>query len=308
MLTLEYLHDLYEKHRDAFHAQVEEFSLGGRHFRFNSEVAILGVINLSTDSWNKDSICYSSEQAIRRGILLKAQGVDLVDLGAESTQGEAARVDAMEQNRQILPVLKTLSQEGVLTSVETYYEQVARECLMAGTNVVNLSGSEENEKIYRTVAEFDAGVIICYVQAKNPREIDTYQFADTGDPVDLIYESLAREIEIATNVGVRKIFVDPGAGFTYPNLDYQANRVALHTHYKLKTFLTSFRLRTLGFPVCNQMSSFVESFVEEYRSGQLLSALFAMVGRTDLIRTHHVAQVKGAATALEWFQTGEELL
>ncbi|MBV7328637.1 dihydropteroate synthase [Chloroflexi bacterium TSY] len=164
MHTLEYLHHLYKQHQDAFHTQVEEFALGNRKFNFNSEPAIMGVINLSTDSWTKESICYSPEQATRRGIMLKAQGADIVDLGAESTLGEAARVDAAEQNRQIVPVVTTLSQEGVLTSVETYYAEVARECLLAGANIINMSGGQENEAIYRTVAEFDAGVIICYVR------------------------------------------------------------------------------------------------------------------------------------------------
>lgn len=301
MLTLETLHDLYDQRAASYHAKVAEFTIGHTYFEFNSEPAIMGVINLSTDSWNKESICYSPEQAIRRSLLLQAQGADIVDIGAESTQSEAARADALQQNRQILPILQTLSQQGILTSIETYYADVAEACLKAGANVINLSGSENNAAIYRQVAAFDAGVIICYVQGKNPREISAYSFAESKEPFDLLYEYFAREIEAATNLGVNKIFLDPGAGFTYPNLDYQTDQLSLHVSYKLRTFLTSFRLRTLGFPVCNQMNSLVECFVEEYPSGQLMSAIFALLGKTDLIRTHHVAKVKAAATALSLF-------
>ncbi len=162
------------------------------------------MINLSNDSWYRESVCLSSEQAIRRGLVLKAQGADIIDIGAESTLEKAERVEDIRQNSQILPVLRSLSQQGVLTSIETYYPQVARECLQAGANVINLTGAFDSEKIYQAVSEFDAGVIICYVQGKNVREVGDFDFGD--DPTKLMYEYFANEIEIAAKFGVRKIF------------------------------------------------------------------------------------------------------
>ncbi len=216
MLTLENIYEIYERHKDAFNARVEEFKLGDKRFNFNDRKSILGIVNLSTDSWYKNSVCYNPEQAVRRAMVQKIQGADIIDIGIESTVQTTERVDAFKQNSKVLPVLERLSQECVLTSVETYYPEVVRECLKAGANVINLTGAEKREKIYQIVSEFDAGIIMCYVQGKNVRELGDLKVGD--DPIDLVYDYFAREVETATKLGVRKIFIDPGICFSYSNL------------------------------------------------------------------------------------------
>ena len=93
MLNLEDLYTIHEQNKDSIKAKVEEFSIGNKQFNFNTEKAILGVINLSNDSWYRESVCLSAETAIRRGMVLKSQGADVVDIGAESTLEKAERVE-----------------------------------------------------------------------------------------------------------------------------------------------------------------------------------------------------------------------
>ncbi len=295
MLKIEDIYELHEKYRDALDVKVEEFTIGEKSFKFNSEKAILGVINLSSDSWYRESVCLSAEQAIRRGMVLNAQGAALVDIGAESTLENAQRVEDVKQNSQILPVLKALSQAGVLTSIETYYPDVVRECLRAGANVINLTGTVGTEEIYRIISEFDAGVIICYVQGKNVREVGDFQFGE--DPTNLMYDYFAREIERATKLGVRKIFVDAGLGFYYKNLQDSSQRIS----YQMKTFLSTFRLRKLGFPVCHALPHGFECFGEEVRSAEPFFAVLAALGKTDLFRTHEVPKIKAVLDTLSFF-------
>jgi hypothetical protein len=85
MLNLETLAELLEKHRDAASARVKEFALQDKFFAFNSRPSIMGVINLSPDSWYRESVCLTAEGAIERGKVLAAQGAEIVDIGAEST-------------------------------------------------------------------------------------------------------------------------------------------------------------------------------------------------------------------------------
>ena len=85
MLKLEHLAELLEKHRDAASARVKEFSIGDKFFAFNSQPYIMGVINLSPDSWYRESVCLTTERAIQRARILHAQGANIIDLGAEST-------------------------------------------------------------------------------------------------------------------------------------------------------------------------------------------------------------------------------
>lgn len=296
MLKLEDLHQIHEQYKDSLDVKVEEFSLGNQDFLFNTKPAIMGVVNLSRDSWYRESVCLNVDMAIRRGMVLNAQGANIVDIGAESTLENAARVEDIKQKSQILPVLKALNNEGVITSIETYYPEVARECLKAGANIINLTGASDSKEIYQTVAEFDAGVIICYVQGKNVREVGDFHFAE--DPINLMYDYFAKEIEIATKAGVKKIFVDAGLGFYYKNLQDSSLRI----RFQMRTFLNSFRLRKLGFPVCNALPHAFESFGEEVRSAEGFFCVLAALGKTDLFRTHEVAKIKGVLDTMAFFK------
>lgn len=292
MLDTGYLSELFNAHRDAASARVTEFSIGGRPFAFNSEPAVMGVVNLSADSWYRDSVCLSAESAVERGRALAAQGAALVDVGAESTLAESARADEFAQNSKLLPVIRGLRESDILVSVETYLPTVARACLEAGANVLNLTGSAGSEDIFRMVADHDATVIICYVQGKNVREVEGFDFG--ADPIELMQSYFARQIEIATRLGVQRIFVDPGLGFYYRNLEDSAVRV----RHQMRVFLNTFRLRNLGWPVCHALPHAIEYFKEEVRSAESFFAVLAALGRTDLFRTHEVPRTKAVLDTL----------
>ena len=300
MLTLAEISEIYNKHQDDYkNTQVEEFTIGNKKFNFNSQTSILGIINLSQDSWYKHTISYTREQAIRRGKVLTLQGADIIDIGTESTGKTATRVDELEQIGQLLPILKTFSQEGVLTSVETYYPEVARECLKAGANVINFLGTEHSEEMYQAVADFDAAIIICYVEGKHARDVGEFDFTSGRDMINVLYDYFEKEIEIATKIGVRKIFVDPALTLGYTNLYYQDN-TSNRIRYQIETLLNAFRFRKLGFPVFNQIPTAIEIFGEEFRSSQVLTAVFAALGKNDMVRTHEVVKIKALLETMSW--------
>jgi dihydropteroate synthase len=272
---------------------VKEFSVGGRHFAFNSRPAIMGVINLSPDSWYRESVCLTTAAAVQRGRVLREQGADIVDLGAESTLANAARVGDAEQNTQLLPVIKTLRASGVLVSVETYEPAVTHACLEAGANVLNLTGAERSDDLFRMVAVHDAAVIICYVQGNNAREAGDFDFS--ADPVERMKEYFARQIEIAQRNGVEKIFLDPGLGFYYRNLQDSAVRV----RHQMNVFLNTFRLRPLGFPICHALPHAFEYFQDEVRCAEPFFAVLAALGKTDLFRTHEVPRTKAVLETMK---------
>lgn len=295
MITLEQLAELVEKHRPATQTRVREFTLAGREFRFNTTPAIMGVVNLSAGSWYRESVCLSADAAIARGKILAAQGAAIVDIGAESTLANTDLVGASAQNSQLLPVVHALRAAGVLVSVETYHPEVTRACLAAGANVLNLTGTERGEAMYRTVAEHQAAVILCYVQGANVRAVGDFDLS--ADPVPAMYEFFAREIETATRCGVEKILVDPGLGFYYRNLQDSAVRV----RHQMTTFLNTFRLRTLGFPTCHALPHAFEYFGEEVRSAEPFFAVLAGLGKTDLFRTHEVPRIKAVLETMKVF-------
>jgi dihydropteroate synthase len=286
VLTLEQLAGLLDQHRAAAAARVREFDLGSRPFAFNTRPALMGVINLSADSWYRESVCLTADSAIQRGHVLAAQGADIVDLGAESTLAHAARVDDAGQNSKLLPVIKALRAANILVSVETYQPAVTRACLEAGANLLNLTGTDRSDELFRMVADHDAAVIICYVQGKNVREVGDFDFS--ADPTGMMHDYFARQIELATRNGVERIFIDPGLGFYYRNLQDSAVRV----RHQMNVFLNTFRLRTLGFPVCHALPHAFEYFGDEVRCAEPFMAVLAALGKTDLFRTHEVSRIK----------------
>jgi dihydropteroate synthase len=293
MVRLEDLAVLLETHREAAAARVAEFAIGGRMFVFNSQPAIMGVINLSPDSWYRESVCLTAEAAVQRARVLTAQGAAIVDLGAESTLLNARRVDDAGQKSKLLPVIDALRRESILVSVETYQPAVTRACLEAGANILNLTGTDRTDEIYRMVAANDAAVVLCFVQGRNVREVGDLNL--DRDPVESMRDYFAREIETATNHGVKKIFIDPGLGFYYRNLQDSAARV----RHQMTTFLNTFRLRTLGFPTCHALPHAFEYFAEEVRCAEPFFAVLAALGKTDLFRTHEVPRVKAVLDTMQ---------
>ena len=295
MLRLDHLADLVERHRTALTAQVAAFDIAGRRFDGNHRPSIMGVVNLSPDSWYRESVTLTPDAAIRRGCVLAAQGADLVDLGAESSVLAAARVDATGQNNRLIPVVRGLRERGILVSVETYAPEVTRACLEAGANVLNLTGTDPGSEVFRWVADHEAAVVLCYVQGEHVRAVGDFRLS--SDPVAAMYEFFARQIERATASGVTRLFVDPGLGFYYRNLQDSAVRV----RHQMGVFLNAFRLRTLGWPVCNALPHAFEYFGEEVRSAEPFFAVLAALGRTDLFRTHEVPRIRGVLETLAAF-------
>jgi dihydropteroate synthase len=201
-------------------------------------------------------------------------------------------VDDGGQKSKLLPVIHALRKENILVSVETYQPAVTRACLEAGANILNLTGSDRSDEMYRMVAAHEAAVIICFVEGPNVREVGDFQLG--GDTVGMMRDYFAREIEIATRNGVRKIFIDPGLGFYYHNLQDSAIRV----RHQMQAFLNTFRLRTLGFPTCHALPHAFEYFGDEVRSAEPFFAVLAALGKTDLFRTHEVPRIKAVLDTL----------
>jgi dihydropteroate synthase len=292
MLGLSDLAAIAAEHAADLEVEVRPFDLAGQ-IRFPSaQPAVMGVINLSADSWYRESIRSTVESAVERGLELRGQGADIIDIGAESTLGQARRVVPAEQQQQLLPVVEQLAADGIIVSVETYDADVAKACLEAGAKVLNLTGTADSEAIYRLAAEHDAAVIICYVSGEHVRDVDDIPLDD--DPIPRMADYFLREIEVAARCGLARGFLDPGLGFYYRNLQDSSLRI----RHQMKTFLNAFRLRRLGWPVCNALPHAVEFFGYEVRCAEPFFSVLAALGQTDLFRTHEVPRIRAVLKTL----------
>ena len=293
MLELKDLSSIAHNYKDVLETQVSRVDLTANLGIPLDDPALMGVINLSPDSWYRESICLSVDSAVQRGRVLFEQGASIVDIGAESTVEQAQRVSGEEQQERLLPVIHQLSAAGIVVSTETYNVKVAEACLEAGAKVLNFTGTVQNEEMYRLAAEHGATVIICYVAGKNVRDVKEIPIDE--DPIPRMSSFFEREIDRANSCGLTKGFIDPGLGFYYDNLKDSSIRI----RYQMKTFLNAFRLRKLGWPVCNALPHAFECFGEEVRSAEPFFSVLASLGKTDLIRTHEVPKVAAILKAMK---------
>ena len=293
MLELKDLSSIAHNFKDVLETQVSRVNLTADLGIPLNDPALMGVINLSPDSWYRESICLSVDSAVQRGRVLFEQGASIVDIGAESTVEQAQRVSGEEQQERLLPVIHQLSAAGIVVSTETYNVKVAEACLEAGAKVLNFTGTVQNEEMYHLAAEHGATVIICYVAGKNVRDVKEIPIDE--DPIPRMSSFFEREIDRANSCGLTKGFIDPGLGFYYDNLKDSSIRI----RYQMKTFLNAFRLRKLGWPVCNALPHAFECFGEEVRSAEPFFSVLASLGKTDLIRTHEVSKVAAILKAMK---------
>lgn len=173
----------------------------------------MGVLNVTPDSFSDGGCFADTESAVAHGLEMAAAGADLVDVGGESTRPGADRVDAAEECRRVLPVIRELSAAGVRTSVDTTRAEVAAAALNAGASLVNdVSGGLADAGMARLVA--DAGVPWVLMHWRgHSREM--YAAARYGDVVTEVCAELTARVEdvVAAGVAPEQLVIDPGLGF-----------------------------------------------------------------------------------------------
>jgi dihydropteroate synthase len=252
---------------------------------------LMGTVNLSRASTYRESVAVSQESAIRKARVQVAEGAQVVDLGAESSTARADRVSADDQIAALVPVIEAVAGETVV-SVETYEPSVVRKGLAAGARILNMTGREHEDEMFGLAAEYDAAVVLCFVGQDNVREIGSVPME--ADPMPHLVDHFGPRLERARELGVTGVVIDPGMGFYYANLVDPTARV----RHQARVLAQSFRLRSLGVPVCNALPHAFDLFEDQFRTAEGFFAVIAQLGGTHLFRTHEVAHVRAVLAAM----------
>jgi dihydropteroate synthase len=173
----------------------------------------MGVVNVTPDSFSESGAHFDTDVAISHGLALAASGADILDVGGESTRPGAARVEAAEELRRVLPVVSALSAEGLLVSIDTMRRETAAAALDAGARIVNdVSGGLADPELPRLVADAKVPYVVMHWRGHSA---DMYQKATYGDVVAEVCAELSARLEevVAAGVDADAVIVDPGIGF-----------------------------------------------------------------------------------------------
>jgi dihydropteroate synthase len=187
---------------------------GGRSLLLGERTLVMGVINVTPDSFSDGGESFDMAHAIDRGLRMAEEGADVVDIGGESTRPGAEPVDESEEQNRVVPVIEGLARRvTVPLSVDTYKASVAEAALAAGASMVNdISGLRYDPALGATVAGCGAAIVLMHTRG---RSRDMYQEASYHDLVAEVLDELRESIAFATHAGIpaSQVLVDPGLGF-----------------------------------------------------------------------------------------------
>ena len=252
---------------------------GDREFRWGERTFIMGVLNLTPDSFSGDGLGSDSAAALAQARRLVADGADILDIGGESTRPESSPVSTDEELSRVLPVIERLAGEvTVPISIDTYKSEVARRALQAGARMINdIWGLRRAPKLAQLAAEWEIPLVI----VANQRET-TY-----GEIIPEVIASLRRGIDLAMDAGVawENIIIDPGIGFGK----------TLEGNLELIRCLGE--LKALGRPILlgtsrKSMIGLVLNLPPEQRlEGTAATIALGIAGGADMVRVHDVLQM-----------------
>ena len=191
-----------------------EWKVRGRQIQLGERTLILGVLNVTPDSFSDGGKYQDPDRAFARAIELEEEGADIIDIGAESTRPGSTRISEAEELRRLVPVLKRLRNKlTVPVSVDTYKAGVAEKALELGVDIINdPSGLTIDPDLARQVMQADAGLIINHMRGMP----ETWaKLPPLKNPMVTIATELDASVHRAVRAGVerRRIVIDPGLGF-----------------------------------------------------------------------------------------------
>jgi dihydropteroate synthase len=183
-------------------------------FDFSSKTYIMGILNVTPDSFSDGGLYFNKNKAIEHALKMEDEGADMVDIGGESTRPGSEAIPVKEEIRRVVPVIEKLIKKiKIPISIDTYKSAVAKAAFEAGASIVNdISGLRFDPEMPEVVAHHKVPVVIMHIKGtpKNMQKNPTYTAL-----IPEIMDYLREGIEIARAVGIAddKIIIDPGIGF-----------------------------------------------------------------------------------------------
>ena len=263
------------------------WKLKAREVKLGERTVILGVLNVTPDSFSDGGKYMDPDRAFARAVEMEEQGADIIDIGAESTRPESARISAAEELRRLIPVLKRLRDKlSIPISVDTYKAEVAELAIEHGAEIINdPTGLTFEAQLARVVSNQNAGLILNHMRGRP----ETWaKLPPLPDVMSTIVRDLDATVSRARHSGLdrSRIVVDPGLGF--------GKRKEQNT-----TILARLReLSSLDLPILagpSRKSFLAHPTDQETLFATAAAATAAILGGAHLLRVHDVLEMRAVA-------------
>ena len=275
------------------------------HLANANRTLVMGVLNITPDSFSDGGKWFDSTTAIAHGTELIQSGADIIDVGGESTRPGSLRIPVAEELARVLPAITELASTGAVISIDTTRAEVAAQAVAAGALLINdVSGGLADPQMAEVAAQTEAIFVISHWRGHSAR---MYENASYGDVVVEVCAELSQSVEAALRAGVEqdKIVLDPGLGFA---------KGPEHNWELLRNYQ---RLADLGFPLligASRKRFLAELLTEQWQNDlqsrddatAAVSALVAQQGAWG-VRVHEPASSAAAVRVVGKWQSSPNL-
>lgn len=261
---------------------------------------IMGIINVTPDSFSDGGLNFDAQTAIKHGRALAQQGADILDIGAESTRPGAAPVTAKTELQRLLPVIDALLDLDVPISVDTFKPEVMNSVLQAGASMINDITGFTNPKSIDVISKYECGLCVMHMQG-TPQTMQTNPVY--SDLITDIYDFLQKQCGKLEQAGIKqqRIVLDPGFGFgktqaqNYQLLRSMPNAIPNGYPWLVGISRKSMIGHVTGRDVKNRLA------------GSLVAAIAAVQRKAAIVRTHDVQETVDAIKVWQAIEFGTNL-
>lgn len=256
--------------------------IGNKVINLDERTYLMGILNATPDSFSDGGKYNEVEEAVKRAKEMVKEGVDIIDIGGESTRPEAEYVSEEEEIKRVVPIIKAIKKElDVIISIDTYKSKTAEEAIKAGADIINdIWGFKKDSNMARVAAEYNIPCILMHNREKKPY---TNLMRD-------VLEDLIESINIALDAGVKRenIILDPGIGFAK---SYEENLIVMNNLEKIvkmgyPVLLATSRKSMIGFALDLPVTKRLE--------GTIATTVMGIMKGCNIIRVHDIVENKRA--------------
>jgi dihydropteroate synthase len=270
------------------------FKFRSKSYDFFSRTHVMGVINVTPDSFSDGGKFLDTQSAVDQGLRLEQEGADIVDIGGESTRPGSEPLPIEEELRRVVPVIGELSQKiKIPISIDTYKAGVAKRALEAGAEIINdISGLRFDPPMVGVAKESGCPVILMHIQGtpKNMQENPVYQ-----QVVREVRDYFQERVNFATSSGMdeSRLILDPGIGF---GKSFEHNLSLLNG---LSVFKTLGRPLLVGVSRKSFLGKILALPVTERLEGSLAALAYSIWQGANIVRVHDVKESVRAARVID---------
>lgn len=278
--------------------ELPKFIIRRREFDFNSDSYIMGILNVTPDSFSDGGKFFFIKEAVEHAKEMIEEGADIIDIGGESTRPGAQEVDEDTEKNRVIPVIEEIRKfSEIPISIDTYKSSVAQEALKAGADIINdISGLRFDPNMVKVAREFRAPVVVMHIKG-TPK--DMQKNPQYEDLLRELLEYFEERINTLKKEEIKQIIIDPGIGF---GKRYEDN-------LKIINNLSEFKIFRCPVLVGTSRKSFIglslgERPPEERLYGTLAANVVALMNGASIIRVHDVKPHKDMIKVLKAIKNG----